>query len=107
MATAASDAAELSLYWNPNVGSKHAADHWLTFGSDQAANATAQGYTLLRQIGYAPAAGSKAAKKPVYGTFRLNFHHFDRFELDLRGHTHVRGAALSCLRLKWADMVLI
>ena len=22
-----------------------------------------------------------------YGTFRLNFHHFDRFELDLRGHT--------------------
>ena len=24
---------------------------------------------------------------PVYGTFRLNFHRFDRFELDLRGHT--------------------
>ena len=23
----------------------------------------------------------------VYGTFRLNFHRFDRFELDLRGHT--------------------
>ena len=22
-----------------------------------------------------------------YGTFRLNFHRFDRFELDLRGHT--------------------
>ena len=22
----------------------------------------------------------------VYGTFRLNFHRFDRFELDLRGH---------------------
>ena len=22
-----------------------------------------------------------------YGTFRLNFHHFDRFELDPRGHT--------------------
>ena len=43
----------------------------------------------------------------VYGTFRLNFHHFDRFELDLRGHMHVRGAALSCLRLKWADIVLI
>ena len=34
-------------------------------------------------------------------------HHFDRIELDLRGHTHVRGAALSCLRLKWADIVLI
>ena len=23
----------------------------------------------------------------TYGTFRLNFHRFDRFELDLRGHT--------------------
>ena len=22
-----------------------------------------------------------------YGTFRLNFHRFDRFELDLRGYT--------------------
>ena len=43
----------------------------------------------------------------VYGTFRLNFHHFDRFELDLRRHIHVRGAAFSCLRLKLADMVLI
>ena len=37
----------------------------------------------------------------------LNFHHFGRIELDLRGHTHVRGAALSCLRLKLADSVLI
>ena len=35
------------------------------------------------------------------------FHHFDRIELDLRGHTHVRGAAFSCPRLKLADMVLI
>ena len=26
-----------------------------------------------------------------YGTFRLNFHHFHRFELDLRGHTRARG----------------
>ena len=43
---------------------------------------------------------------PVYGTFRLKFHHFDRIELDLRGHIHVRGAAFSCLRLKWADIVL-
>ena len=42
-----------------------------------------------------------------YGTFRLNFHHFDRFELDLRGNTHVRGAAFSCPHLKSADMVLI
>ena len=43
----------------------------------------------------------------LYVTFRLNFHHFDRFELDLRGHTHVRGAASSCLRFKLADLVLI
>ena len=35
------------------------------------------------------------------------FHHFDRIELDLRGNTHVRGAAFSCPRLKLADMVLI
>ena len=42
-----------------------------------------------------------------YGTFRLNFHHIDHFELDLRGYIHVRGAAFSCLRLKWADIVLI
>ena len=42
-----------------------------------------------------------------YVTFRLNFHHFDRFELDLRGHTQVRGAAFPCLRLKLADIVLI
>ena len=43
----------------------------------------------------------------MYGTFRLNFHRFDRIKLDLHGHTHVRGAAFSCLRLKLADMVLI
>ena len=43
----------------------------------------------------------------VYGTFRLNFHHFNHIELGLRGHTHVQGADFSCLRLKLADMVLI
>ena len=43
----------------------------------------------------------------VYVTFRLSFHHFDRLELDLRGHMHVWGAAFSCLRLKLADIVLI
>ena len=42
-----------------------------------------------------------------YGTFRLDFHRFDRFELDLRGHIHVRGAAFSWLRLTLADVVLI
>ena len=46
-------------------------------------------------------------QQPWYGTFQLNFHRFDRFELDLRGHTQPYGAALSALRLKWADMVLI
>ena len=42
-----------------------------------------------------------------YVDFRLILHHFDHFELNLRGHIHVRGAALSCLRLKSADIVLI
>ena len=43
----------------------------------------------------------------MYGTFRAKIHHFDRFELDLRGNTHVWGTAFFCLRLKLADMVLI
>ena len=43
----------------------------------------------------------------MYGTFRLNFHHLNRVALGLRGHTHARGADLSWLRLKLADMVLI
>ena len=40
----------------------------------------------------------------LYVTFRLNFHHFDCFELDLRkhshvrDHSHVRGATFSCPR---------
>ena len=49
----------------------------------------------------------------MYVTFRLTFHHFDRFELDLRGDTWAQGAAFPCLRLKLglrlklADIVLI
>ena len=43
----------------------------------------------------------------LYVTFRLDFHHFDHFELDLRGHIHVRGAAFFWLRLELADIVLI
>ena len=43
----------------------------------------------------------------TYVTFKLNFHHFDHSELDLRGHIRVRGAAFACLRLKLADIVLI
>ena len=29
----------------------------------------------------------------AYVTFRLNFHHFDHLELDLRGRIRVRGMA--------------
>ena len=42
-----------------------------------------------------------------YVTFWLDFHHFDRFELDLHEHTQVRGAAFAWRRLKLADTVLI
>ena len=31
--------------------------------------------------------GACPGDNPVYGTFRLNFHRFDQFELDLLGHT--------------------
>ena len=62
---------------------------------------------VRRGVRHAVRDGGAEPDLPVYGTFRLNFHHFDRFELDLRGHTQVWGAAFSCLRLKWADMVLI
>ena len=54
-----------------------------------------------------PAHGNEWLIKRTCGTFRLNFHHVNCVELGLRGYTHVRGAALSCLRLKLADMVLI
>ena len=33
------------------------------------------------------AGGYANAAAQLYGTFRLNFHRFDRFELDLLGHT--------------------
>jgi hypothetical protein len=55
------DTEPLNLFWSAKTG-----DHWLTFGAAQAANATATGYTLLRQIGSAPSAGSKASKQPLY-----------------------------------------
>ena len=35
----------------------------------------------------APTTDVLAAAIRMYGTFRLNSHRFDRFELDLRGHT--------------------
>ena len=58
-------------------------------------------------INIAPTATLTTTVAVVYDTFRLNFHHFDRFELGFREHTHVRGAAFSCLRFKLADMMLI
>ena len=57
--------------------------------------------------------GGPVGSQVRYVTFRLNFHHFDCFELDLRGHSHVRdhshvrGAAFPGPRLKLAGMVLI
>ena len=54
-----------------------------------------------------PTAAGLPVEVVAYVTFRLIFHRFDRFELDLRGHIHVRGATFSCLRLKLADIVLI
>ena len=61
------------------------------------------------------AAGSKIAREMSafsrhelrYGTFRLNFHRFHRFEPDLRGHTRARDAACSYPRSRLADVVLI
>ena len=61
----------------------------------------------VKKCEYEKTTRSQCVPRLEYGTFRLNFHRFDRFELDLRGHTQPWGAAFSCLRLKWADMVLI
>ena len=53
----------------------------------------------------------RVSSRPVfwsrYNDFDIILDHLDRFELDLRGHTQVRGAAFPCLRLKLADIVLI
>jgi len=57
------NAEELNLFWNPTAGN---GDHWITFGPAQAANATRQGYTLVRRIGSAPTAQNKLPKQPVY-----------------------------------------
>ena len=60
-----------------------------------------------RRITLAKVAAISKTMFTAYVAFRLNFRHLDRFELDLRGHIHVRGAVFSCLRLKLADIVLI
>ena len=64
---------------------------------------------LLHQCktGQSDNAGGRREFEGWYGTFRADFHHFDRIVLGLRGHTHVRGAALSSPRLKLADLVLL
>ena len=82
--------------WNPDV----VTDLGPTSGMSRCAARMLRGLRRMRKH-VSPRAQS------VYVTFRPNFHHFDRFELDPRGHIHVRGAASSCLRLRWADMVLI
>ena len=64
-------------------------------------------WKVFTQLGLSDAEIRGWFNGPAYGTVRLNFHHFDRFELDLRGDIHVRGDAFSCLRSKLADMVLI
>ena len=46
-------------------------------------------------------ASSGSSLYSVYGTFRLNFHRLDRFDLDLRGHTQV-GRCLVPFALKMA-----
>ena len=66
---------------------------------------------IFRAVGWIfgldTAAVGSMYRPDMYGIIGPDFHRFDRFELDLRGHTHVRGAAFSCLRLKLADIVLI
>ena len=60
------------------------------------------GRVLLRG---ARAAQARPDRADRYVTFRLSFHHFDRLELDLRGHTHVRRSLLlSSLNIGRADM---
>ena len=52
----------------------------------------------LNEVGHAQARSSGNVLKVRHFYFRPNFHHVDRFALNLRGHTDVRGAAFSCLR---------
>ena len=52
-------------------------------------------------------AGLHGTVSYVYVPLRLDFLHLDQFELDLRGQTQPRGAAVSIPRFKLADMVLI
>ena len=86
-------------------------DHFVNEKQDTGAvsNATAVGYknTVITRS----TDGGRTYSEPVlvtglgqqtgalvrYGTFQLNFHHFNRIELGLRGYTHVRDADLSCL----------
>ena len=41
----------------------------------------------LQEIPASVVCSDESIAVSMYGTFRLNFHRFDRFELDLRGYT--------------------
>ena len=97
------------VYVNTAMGRHIAAYGWGDWGHDcgHAANCSADPSCWCRHVLYAESNSSGPGARPDarvrwsrYGTFRLNFHRFDWFELDLRGHTQPWGAAFSCLRLK-------
>ena len=93
-------------WWQVDLGRRRSIGNVTIVGRTRQTNQGDNLQVLLKDCDHCEttACGGDDAR---YGTFRLNFHRFDRFELDLRGHTQPSGAALSCLRLKWADMVLI
>ena len=51
--------------------------------SSSAESSSAAGFWLTKKGGTLLG----KSQRRWYGTFRLNFHRFDRFKLDLRGHT--------------------
>ena len=70
--------------------------NWGFRSSEDFAYITDSTYTV-EQILKMECAILNALEFNMYGTFQLNFHHFNRIELGLRGYTHVRDADLSCL----------
>jgi hypothetical protein len=64
------------LFYNALAGREGGGDHWLTFGANQSNAATAAGYTMVRQIGFAPSHDAASAK-PVYLHYSASRHdHF-------------------------------
>ena len=84
-------------------------DAWMALGKELNATGRQIYYSICPHRPVKPTDGlpSEWAGDIAYVTFRLDFHRFDRLELDLRGRRHVQGAAFSCVRLKSADIVLI